>query len=136
MHKSYGSFVAQVAEVSVNSAGEVKVHKVVCAIDCGIAVDPDIVAQQMEGGVNLGLSAALFERITIREGRVEQQNFPQYPLLRISDAPEVETHMVPSERAPAGVGEPGTPPIAPAVANAVFALTGARWRSLPLGAER
>jgi isoquinoline 1-oxidoreductase beta subunit len=135
LHESFGSIVAQVAEVSLQD-GQPRVHRVVCAIDCGIAVNPRIVAQQMEGAVNFGLSAALFERITIRDGRIEQQNFPQYPLLRFSDAPEVETHIVPSARPPAGVGEPGTPPIAPAVANAVFALTGQRRRSLPLGAGR
>lgn len=134
LHESFGSIVAQVAEVSVQD-GQPRVHRVVCAIDCGIAVNPRIVEQQIEGAVNLGLSAALYERITIREGRVEQQNLPEYPLLRISDAPEVETHIVPSARPPAGVGEPGVPPIAPAVANALFALTGVRRRSLPLLAQ-
>jgi len=90
------------------------------------------VAQQIEGAVIFGLSAALGERITIREGRVEQRNFPQYPVLRMDEAPPVETHLVASDRPPAGVGEPGTPPIAPAVANAIFTLTGVRRRSLPL----
>lgn len=131
LHESFGSIVAQVAEVSMQD-GQPRVHRVVCAVDCGIAVNPRIVEQQIEGAVNFGLSAALRERITIRAGRVEQQNFPQYPLLRMDQAPIVETYLVPSERAPAGVGEPGTPPIAPAVANALFALTGARRRSLPL----
>ena len=112
--------------------GQPFVHRVVCAIDCGIAINPRIIAQQIEGSVNFGLSAALRERITIRQGRVEQRNFSQYRTLRIDQAPNVETHLVSSARHPAGVGEPGTPPIAPAVANAVFALTGVRRRSLPL----
>jgi isoquinoline 1-oxidoreductase beta subunit len=134
LHESFGSIVAEVAEVSLQD-GQPRVHRVVCAIDCGLAVNPGIVAQQMEGGVNFGLSAALGERITIRDGAVEQQNFPQYPLLTMERSPVVETHGVPSERAPAGVGEPGTPPIAPAVANALFALTGVRRRKLPLSAD-
>ncbi len=131
LHESFGSIVAQVAEVSMQD-GQPLVHRVVCAIDCGIAVNPRIIAQQIEGSVNFGLSAALRERITIRQGRVEQRNFPQYRPLRIDQAPSIETYVVPSVRPPAGVGEPGTPPIAPAVANAVFALTGVRRRSLPL----
>ena len=131
LHESYGSIVAQVAEVSMKQ-GRPFVHRVVCAIDCGIAINPRIISQQIEGAVNFGLSAALRERITIRRGRVEQQNFPQYRTLRIDEAPSIETYLVPSARPPAGVGEPGTPPIAPAVANAVFALTGVRRRSLPL----
>ena len=131
LHESFGSIVAQVAEVSMRD-GQPFVHRVVCAIDCGIAINPRIIAQQIEGSVNFGLSAALRERITIRQGRVEQRNFSQYRTLRIDQAPNVETHLVSSARHPAGVGEPGTPPIAPAVANAVFALTGVRRRSLPL----
>ena len=95
-------------------------------------MNPLIIEQQMEGSVCFGLSAALRERITIRGGAVEQRNFPQYPLLRFDEAPNVETYVVPSGRAPSGVGEPGTPPIAPAVANALFTLTGVRHRSLPL----
>jgi isoquinoline 1-oxidoreductase subunit beta len=131
LHESYGSIVAQVAEVSMKE-GRPFVHRVVCAIDCGIAINPRMISQQIEGAVNFGLSAALRERITIRQGRVEQQNFPQYRTLRIDEAPRIETYLVPSARPPAGVGEPGTPPIAPAVANAVFVLTGVRRRSLPL----
>jgi isoquinoline 1-oxidoreductase beta subunit len=131
LHEAYGSIVAQVAEVSLQD-GRPRVHRVVCAIDCGFAVNPQLVAQQMEGAINFGLSAALRERITMRQGRVDQLNFPQYPLLRFDEAPAVETYLVASERAPAGVGEAGTPPIAPAVANALFALTGERRRSLPL----
>jgi isoquinoline 1-oxidoreductase subunit beta len=131
LHESFGSITAQVAEVSMRD-GRPIVHRVVCAIDCGIAVNPRIIEQQVEGSVNFGLSAALRERITIRGGAVEQRNFPQYPVLRFDEAPRVETYVVPSERSPAGVGEPGTPPIAPAVANAMFRLTGTRYRSLPL----
>ena len=131
LHESFGSIVAQVVEVSMRD-GQPLVHRVVCAIDCGTAVNPLIIQQQMEGSVCFGLSAALRERITIRSGAVEQTNFPQYPVLRFHEAPSVETHLVPSQRPPSGVGEPGTPPIAPAVANALFTLTGVRRRSLPL----
>jgi len=133
LHESFGSIVAEVAEVSIRD-GQPLVHRVVCAIDCGIAVNPLIIAQQMEGAVTFGLSAALGERISIRNGCAEQHNFPQYPVLRMWQAPIVETFVVPSALPPAGVGEPGTPPVAPAVANALFALTGERRRSLPLGA--
>jgi isoquinoline 1-oxidoreductase beta subunit len=131
LHQSFGSIVAQVAEVSVEGA-EIRVHRVVCAIDCGIAVNPNIIAQQMESAVVFGLSAALAGEITIRDGRIEQSNFHDYPVLRMAQAPRVETIIIPSAEPPEGVGEPGTPPIAPAVANAVFLLTGRRLRSLPL----
>ena len=137
LHQSFGSIVAQVAEVSVehkeNKEGKnIRVHRVVCAIDCGIAVNPNTIAQQMESAVLFGLSAALAGEITIRDGRVEQSNFHDYPVLRIGQAPVVETIIVASAEPPEGVGEPGTPPIAPAVANALFVLTGQRLRSLPL----
>jgi isoquinoline 1-oxidoreductase beta subunit len=131
LHQSFGSIVAQVAQVSVEGS-EIRVHRVVCAIDCGIAVNPNIVAQQMESAVVFGLSAALAGEITIRDGRIEQSNFHDYPVLRMAQAPQVETIIIPSAEPPEGVGEPGTPPIAPAVANAVFVLTGRRLRSLPL----
>jgi isoquinoline 1-oxidoreductase beta subunit len=131
LHQSFGSTVAQVAEVSVEGK-EIRVHRVVCAIDCGMVVNPNIVAQQMESAVLFGLSAALGGEITIKGGRVEQSNFHDYPVLRIDRAPEVETIIMPSTEPPEGVGEPGTPPIAPAVAAAVFRLTGQRLRSLPL----
>ncbi|MBV8210318.1 MAG: xanthine dehydrogenase family protein molybdopterin-binding subunit [Burkholderiaceae bacterium] len=131
LHESFGSIVAQVVEISLKDEEPV-VHRVVCAIDCGVVVNPKIVEQQIEGAVNFGLGAALRERITIHQGRIEQRNFPQYPLLRIGDSPVVETYIVQSERPPTGVGEIATPPIAPAVAAALFALTGARRRSLPL----
>lgn len=131
LHQSFGSIVAEVAEVSVES-GEIRVHKVTCAIDCGIAVNPNIIAQQMESAVIFGLSAALFGEVTIKDGKVEQQNFHDYPVLRMNQAPYVETVVIRNAEPPEGVGEPGTPPIAPAVANAVFALTAKRLRSLPL----
>jgi len=131
LHESFDSIVAQVAEVSLEG-GRIRVHRVVCAIDCGIVVNPGIVAQQMESAVIFGLTAALHGRIDIVEGRVQQRNFPDHPLLTLADTPAIETHILPSTRAPAGVGEPGTPPVAPAVANALFALTGTRLRDLPL----
>jgi isoquinoline 1-oxidoreductase beta subunit len=131
VHQSFGSAVAQVAEVSVEGK-EIRVHRVVCAIDCGIVVNPNIVAQQMESAVLFGLSAALMGEITVKDGRVEQANFDSYPVLRMNQAPVVETVVMPSAEHPEGAGEPGLPPIAPAVAAAVFKLTGQRLRSLPL----
>jgi isoquinoline 1-oxidoreductase beta subunit len=131
LHESFGSIVAEVAEVSLE-AGAPRVHRVICAIDCGIAVNPGIVAQQMESSVVFALTAALHGRIDVHEGVVQQQNFPSYPMVRLASTPQVETWIVPSERPPTGVGEPGVPPLAPAVANGVFALTGQRYRSLPL----
>ena len=112
--------------------GKPWVHKVWCAIDCGTAVNPDLIRQQMEGAVAFGLSAALHGRITLSKGRVQQSNFHDYPVLRLPQMPVVETHILPRDAHPEGVGEPGTPPIAPAVANALFVLTGQRLRSLPL----
>lgn len=131
LHQSFGSIVAQVAEVSVEGT-DIRVHRVVCAIDCGIVVNPNIVAQQMESAVVFSLSAALGGEITIRDGRVQQTNYGDYPVLRMDRAPHVETIIVPSAEPPEGVGEPGVPPLAPAVAAAVFRLTGKRLRSLPL----
>jgi isoquinoline 1-oxidoreductase beta subunit len=135
VHESFGSFIAQVAEVSVSPKGEVRVHRVVCAIDCGRFVNPDTIRAQMESGIVFGLSAALHGAITFKNGRVEQCNFNDYPVLRINEMPKVEVHIVPSQEPPGGVGEPGVPPIAPAVANAVFAATGARLRTLPMTPE-
>jgi isoquinoline 1-oxidoreductase beta subunit len=120
-----------VAEVSLDH-GQIRVHRVVCAIDCGTVVNPDTVAQQVESSVLYGLSAALFGKIDIVGGVVQQSNFPAYPLITLAQAPQVDTHIVPSTRAPAGVGEPAVPPVAPAVGNALFALTGKRLRALPL----
>jgi len=110
----------------------VRVHKVVCAIDCGVVVNPDTVEAQMQSSIVYGLSAALFGEITIANGRVEQSNFPSYDALHMSQMPVIETHIMPSTDAPGGVGEPGTPPIAPAVTNALYALTKKRVRSLPI----
>ena len=131
LHQSFGTIVAQVAEVSVEGT-EIRVHRVVCALDCGLAVNPNIIAQQAESGVIFGLSAALFGAATIKGGKVEQSNFHDYPVVRLNQAPEVETIIIASSAHPEGMGEPATPPIAPAVANAVFKLTGKRLRSLPL----
>lgn len=132
LHESFGSIVAEVLEVSSEN-GRPRVHRVVCAIDCGTVVNPRIVAQQLESAVIFGLTAALFGRIDIRAGEVQQRSFPDYPLLTLAQTPVIETHLIPSERPPSGVGEPGTPPVAPALANAWFALTGERRRRLPLG---
>jgi isoquinoline 1-oxidoreductase beta subunit len=133
VHKSFASLAAQVAEVSVSPAGKVRVHRVVCAVDCGMVVNPDTVEAQMQSGIVYGLTAALKGAITIDRGRVEQSNFHDYEMLRMAEMPVVEVHIVPSGEAPGGVGEPGTPPIAPAVCNAIFALTGKRIRKLPIG---
>lgn len=132
LHESFGSIVAQVVEVSLQD-GVPRVHRVVCAIDCGTVINPNIVAQQIEGAVIFGLTAALYSRVDIQAGKVQQRNFPSYPMVKLAQAPQVETWIVPSERAPGGVGEPGVPPLAPAVANALFLLTGKRARTLPLG---
>ncbi len=132
-HFSFDSYVAQVAEVSVDKDGEVHVHRVVCAVDCGRVVNPDTVKAQMEGGIIFGLTAALKDAITFEGGRVQQRNFHDYQMLRINESPEIEVHIVPSTEAPTGVGEPGVPPVAPAVANAIFAATGKRVRRLPIG---
>ena len=131
LHESFGSIVAQIVEVSLVN-GRPRVHRVVVAADIGTVVNPGIVAQQMEGAVIFGLTAALYGRIDIQAGVVQQTNYPNYPLLTLAECPVIETHLVPSTRPPAGVGEPGTPPIAPAVANALYVLTGKRVRELPL----
>jgi isoquinoline 1-oxidoreductase beta subunit len=131
LHESFGSIVAQVAEVSLEGEN-LRVHRVICALDCGTVVNPGIVAQQMEGAVIYALSAALHGKIDVHEGVVQQANFAAYPMVKMADAPKVETWLVPSQRPPTGVGEPGVPPLAPAVGNALFALTGQRKRSLPL----
>ena len=131
VHESFGSVVAQVAEVTVK-ADKITVDRVVCAVDCGIAVTPDVIRAQMQSGIGYGLSAALYGKITLTDGHVDQTNFHQYQVLRINDMPRViEVYIVPSTNAPSGVGEPGTPPIAPAVANAVRAATGIRLNTLP-----
>jgi isoquinoline 1-oxidoreductase subunit beta len=132
VHESFGSYVAQVAEVSVKE-GEVKVHRVVVAIDCGLAVNPDGVQAQMESSVAYALGAALSSEISFKDGQVVQSNFHDYQVLRMKDMPKVEVHIVKSSEKMGGVGEPGVPPLAPAVANAVFAATGKRIRRLPIG---
>jgi len=131
-HFSFESYVAQVAEVSVDKDGAVRVHRVVCAVDCGRVVNPDTVKAQMEGGIIFGLTAALKDEITLEHGRVMQRNFHDYPMLRINEAPEIDVYIVESKENPTGVGEPGVPPVAPAVANAIFAATGKRVRKLPI----
>jgi isoquinoline 1-oxidoreductase beta subunit len=131
-HFSFDSYVGQVAEVSVDKTGAVRVHRMVCAVDCGQVVNPDSVKAQMEGGIIFGLTAALKDEITLEGGRVQQRNFHDYPMLRINESPEIEVYIVPSTENPTGVGEPGVPPVAPAVANAIFAATGKRVRKLPI----
>jgi len=132
LHESFGSIVAQVAEVTVNDEKMVTVDKVFCVIDCGTVVNPDTVIAQMEGGIIFGLSAALFGEITIENGEVINENFPDYDMVRLANSPVIETFLAPSGRRLGGVGEPGTPPIAPAVTNAIFAATGNRIRELPI----
>lgn len=132
VHESFHSFVAQVAEVTVRDEGTFSVDRVVCAVDCGVAVNPDVVRAQMESGIVFGLSAALYGAVTLKDGTVVQSNFSDYPVLRLDETPKIEVHIVKSEAPPTGVGEPGVPPIAPAVANALFAATGKWLTKLPL----
>jgi len=132
VHDYQDTAVAQVAEVSVDPMGKVSVHRVVCAVDCGIVVNPKIVEAQMESAIAFGLTATLKSAVAIRKGRVEQSNFDGFPLLRIDEMPKVEVHIVPSTNPPSGIGETGVPPIAPAITNAVFAATGKRIRKLPI----
>jgi isoquinoline 1-oxidoreductase beta subunit len=129
---AFGSYVAQVADVTVSKQGDVRVRRVVCAVDCGTVVNPDIVKAQMESGIVFGITAALWGEITIKNGRVEQHNFQDYRMLRMSEAPVVDVHLVRSTEAPGGVGEPGTSAVMPAVTNAIFAATGRRIRKLPV----
>jgi isoquinoline 1-oxidoreductase beta subunit len=131
-HFSFDSYVAQVAEVSVDKNGMVRVHRMVCAVDCGRVINPDSVKAQMEGGIIFGLTAALKDEITLEQGRVKQRNFHDYPMMRINEAPKIEVYIVTSTENPTGVGEPGVPPVAPAVSNAIFAATGKRVRRLPI----
>ena len=129
---AFGSYIAQVAEVAVSKQGDVRVRRVVCAVDCGTVVNPDIVKAQMESGIVFGITGALWGEITIKNGRVEQHNFSDYRVLRLGEAPGIEVHLVKSAEAPGGVGEPGTSAVMPAVTNAVFAATGRRIRKLPV----
>lgn len=135
VHESFNSFVAEVVEVTVQKDGEFKVDRVVCAVNCGVVVNPDVVKAQMEGGIGYALAAALTGEITLKDGMVEQSNFNDYTVLRINQMPKVEVHIVKSAAAPTGVGEPGVPPLAPALANALFAATGKRIRTLPIGEQ-
>ncbi|MEX2131204.1 MAG: xanthine dehydrogenase family protein molybdopterin-binding subunit [Pseudohongiellaceae bacterium] len=132
VQESFGSVVAEIAEVSIDADGQLKVHKVTCAIDCGRAINPDTVEQQVESGIIFGLTAAMYGEITIAEGRVAQSNFPEYEMVRLAQSPEIQVHIVESGEALGGLGEPATPPIAAAVANAVYILTGQRIRELPI----
>ncbi|MHB1951227.1 MAG: xanthine dehydrogenase family protein molybdopterin-binding subunit [Acidiferrobacteraceae bacterium] len=131
VHRSFGSYAAQVAEVSVRN-GEVRVHRVVCAVDCGTVVNPDTVAAQIESAVIFAMTGALKGPITVSHGRVEERNFDTYPMVRMNEAPEIEVHIVQRGEPPSGLGEPGVPPLAPAVGNAIFAATGKRMRTLPI----
>jgi isoquinoline 1-oxidoreductase subunit beta len=134
VHESFGSFVTQVAEVSVNK-GVVKVHRMVCAIDCGLSVNPDSLKAQMESCISFGLGAAMESEITFKDGMVVQSNFYDYKVMRMGAMPKVEVYIVPSTEKMGGVGEPGLPPVAPAVTNAIFAATGKRIRTLPIGTQ-
>jgi len=131
-YSSFGSHVAYVAEVNVTPVGALKVARIVCVVDCGMAVNPDTIAAQMESAVAFGLSATLRSQITISDGRVQQGNFNDFPILRMDEMPRVEVHIVPSHQAPGGIGEPGVPPLAPAVTNALYRATGVRARFLPI----
>lgn len=135
VHESFGSYVAQVAEVTVKDDGSYRVDRVVCAVDCGIAVNPDIIRAQVEGSVGFALSTVLNGAITLTEGRVDQSNFHDYQPVRIGEMPRIEVHIVPSAADPTGIGEPGVPPLAPAVVNALAAATGKRVRALPVSAD-
>ena len=135
VHESFKSFVAEVAEVRI-ADGQAKVDRVVCAVDCGLAINPDNIAAQMEGGIGYGLGAILHSEVTLTDGVVDQSNFGDYEVLRFNEMPRVEVHIVPSSEPPTGVGEPGTPPIGPAVANAVAQLTGQRIRTLPMNRHK
>ena len=132
VHHAYGSYCAQVAEISINMRGRLKVHRVVTALDTGHVVNSDSVKAQVEGSIVWGLTAALYGEITIKDGRVEQNNFPDYDMVRLAEMPKVEVYLVPSGGFWGGAGEPAVAPTAPAVVNAIFAATGKRIRSLPL----
>jgi isoquinoline 1-oxidoreductase beta subunit len=132
----FGSYVAEVAEVSVEPSGSLRVERVVCVVDCGVAVNPDVVHAQMEGGIIFGLSAALYGKITVANGRVEQSNFDDCPVLRMNETPSIEVHIVDSAEEPGGVGEPGTAALFPAVTNAIYAATGVRLYELPIDRAR
>jgi len=132
LYCSWGSFLAQVAEVSVSKKGEVRVHRIVCAVDCGVVVNPDTVKAQIEGGIVFGIGGTLWGEVTVKNGRVQQSNFHDFRVMRINETPKIEVHLVRNLEAPGGIGEPGTSVTGAALANAVFAATGKRIRKLPL----
>lgn len=133
MH-AFGSFFSMVVDVAVDQ-GEVSVKRVVCAVDCGMVVNPNTIEAQVQGGIIFGITAALYSQITIKDGRVEQNNFTDYRMLRIDQTPPIEVHIVKSSEAPGGIGEPGTAALAPALTNAIYAATGKRLRQLPVGSQ-
>jgi isoquinoline 1-oxidoreductase beta subunit len=130
---AFGTYMAQVAEVKVADDGAVRVQRVVCAVDCGVAVNPAIIRAQIESGIIFGIAGALYGEVTFKNGRVEQSNFHNYRVLRINETPIIDVHIVKSSEAPGGMGEPGTSALAPAVTNAIYAATGTRIRKLPVG---
>jgi isoquinoline 1-oxidoreductase beta subunit len=130
--EAFKTFVAQVVEVTILESGRVKVDRVVCAVDCGVAINPDVITAQMEGGIGFGLGAALWGNVSLENGRVQQSNFNDYRVLRMNEMPKVEVYIVPSSEDPTGVGEPGVAPVGPALANAIFAATGREVSVLPL----
>ena len=132
IYSGWNTYLAQVAEVEVTGSSEIRVRRIVCAVDCGSIINPDTVAAQIESGVVFGMGAALWGEITVANGRVEQSNFHDYRVMRMNETPPIEVHLVRNLEAPGGIGEPGTAATAPAVANAVFAATGRRIRQLPL----
>ena len=132
----FGTYMAQVAEVDVAKDGSVKVKRIICAVDCGIAINPNTIEAQVQSAIVYGLSAALYDQITLKDGRVEQSNFHDYQALRINEIPLIEVHIVKSNEAPGGMGEPGTSALPPAVTNAIFAATGVRLRKLPIDTSK
>jgi isoquinoline 1-oxidoreductase beta subunit len=129
---SFGSFIATVTEAEVDAQGEVRVHRIVCAVDTGIVVNPDTVEAQLQGGLIFGLTAALYGKITINKGRVQQSNFNDYRMLRINEIPQIEVHLIKSGEAPGGIGETGATAAPPSLGNALYAATGIRLRHLPI----
>jgi isoquinoline 1-oxidoreductase beta subunit len=132
IHESFGSIVAEVADISISTGGNLRVDRVVCVVDCGVVVNPDTVEAQMQSAIVYGLTAALYGEITIKEGRVQQDNFPDYEALRMAEMPVIDVEIIESGEKIGGVGEPGLPPIAPAITNAIFNATGKRLRTLPV----
>jgi isoquinoline 1-oxidoreductase beta subunit len=132
LYANANTFVAEVTEVSVTRDGTVLVHRVICAVDCGIVINPTLAESQIEGSIVQGLSNALKGEITFASGRVQQHNFDDYPQLRLTEMPTIEVYFVPSSESPSGLGEPALPPLAPAIANAIFVATGKRVRRLPI----